>query len=192
MNPNDAFVIFKRIDDEINACEIPPHAYLNYKLTDERKLKIYQSIIDSRVDVKKFFLANLILNKEFYIDYYKHSPDKCMTYYYSWGEFLVKKRSDYFHRVIDELKKGYKLDLNDRDAFLELLPMTDYLFWSILYPEDLELLLSLDDDDWVMFNLPEYKTRMDFIRRVIKGHLVLKEMKDYDILREKALRVFNK
>jgi hypothetical protein len=192
MTAQDAWIIYKKIDNEINALQVAPHAYLNFKLKDERKLAIYQQLVDSGVDVEKFFLANCTLNKEFWIDYYKFNPDRCMTYYYSWDEFLIKKRADYFYRVIDELKKGYKLDLNDRDKFLELLPMTDYLLWSALYPEDLELLLSLDDDDWVIFNLPEYRSRMDFIRRVIKGNLVMKRMKGWPLLREKALRIINK
>jgi len=192
MTASDVFVIFKRIIDEINALEIPPHKYLNYELKDERKLQIYQSLIDSGVDVKKFFLANCILNKDFYIDYYKYNPDKCLTLYYSWDEFLEKKRDDYFRRVIRELKKGYRLHLEDRDKFLELIQVTDYLLWSVLYPEDLELLLSLDDDDWVKFHMPEFGSRMDFIRKVIKGNMVLKHMKSFDKLREKALLVLNK
>jgi hypothetical protein len=191
MTPNDAFVIFKRIDDEIQASEIPPQAYLNYKLTDPRKVQIYQSLIDSGVDVKKFFLANCTLNKEFFIDHYKFNPDRCMTLYYSWDEFLVKKRDEYFRRVIVDLKKGLKLNLNDRDKFLELLPFTDYLLWSVLYPEDLELLLSLDDD-WVKFHLTDYNKMMDFIKRVIRGNFVLKRMKGFDKLREKALKIIDK
>ena len=192
MTASDAWVIFKKIDDEIQANEVPPHVYINYQLKDERKLGIFQDLVDSGVDIKKFFLANCTLNKEFYIDYYRHSPDRCMTYYYSWEEFLIKKRPEYFHRVIDELKKSPKLDLEDRDAFLEMLPMHDYLLWSVLYPDILELLLSLGDDDWVKFHLPEYISRMDFIRRVIKGNLVMREMKNYNLLREKALKVLDK
>jgi len=192
MDAQTAFIIYKRLDNEINALEIPPDKYLNYKLLDERKIQIYQSLIDSGVDVKKFFLANCILNKDFYIDYYKYNPDKCLTLYYSWDEFLEKKRDDYFRRVIRELKKGYRLHLEDRDKFLELIQVTDYLLWSVLYPEDLELLLSLDDDDWVKFHMPEFVSRMDFIRKVIKGNIVLKHMKSFDKLREKALLVLNK
>lgn len=189
MDVQSVFILYKCIDDEIQACQIPPQDYFNYRLKDERKLKIYQDLLDSGVDVEKFFLANCILNKDFWIEYYRFNPDRCMTLYYSWDEFLVKKRNSYFMRVIEELKKGHKLNLNDRDKFLELIQFTDYLLWSVLYPEDLELLLSMDDDDWVKFNLPGYNSRMEFIKRVIRGNMVLKRMKGYDKLREKALKI---
>jgi len=191
MTALDAFVIYKKIYNEINALEVSPLAYANFQLKDERKLQIYQSLVDSGVDVKKFFLANSILGKDFYIDYYKYNPDRCLTLYYSWNEFLVKKRGAFFHNIIEDLKKGHKLDLDDRDKFLELLPVTNYLLWSVLYPEDLELLLSLDDD-WMKFHMPEFGYHMEFIRKVIKGNMVLKHMKSFDKLREKALLVLNK
>jgi hypothetical protein len=192
MTPNDAFIVYKRIDDEIQALEIPLQNYITYQLKDKRKLQIYQSLIDSGVDVEKFFLANCTLNKDFYIDYYKYNPDKCMTLYYSWDEFLVKKRNEYWQRVIEDLKKGYKLNLDDRDKFLEMIQFTDYLLWSVLYPEDLELLLSMDDDDWMKFHMPEYRSRMEFIKRVIRGNMVMKRMKGWEKLREKTLKILTK
>ena len=191
MTAQGAFIVFKKIDDEIQVCRIQPHEYINYRLTDPRKIKIYQSLIDSGVDVKKFFLANCCLNKEFFIDFYKYNPDRCMTLYYSWDEFLVKKRAEYFRRVLDELKKGIKLDLNDRDEFLSLLPVTDYLLWSALYPEDLDLLESMESD-WTKFNMPEYRTSMDYVKRVIRGNLVLKQMPRFNELRTAALRLITK
>lgn len=191
MTASDAFILLKRINDEIQACEVPPQNYLNYKLPDHSKLQIYQSLVDSGVDVEKFLLANCILGKDFYIDYYKYNPDRGMTLYYSWDEFLIKKRNEYWYRVIEDLKKGYKLDLYDRDKFLELVQFTDPLLWSVLYPEDLKLLLSIDDE-WIKFHLNEYYCKMDFIRKVIKGNMVLKRMRGYDKLREKALKIIEK
>lgn len=191
MTANDAFILYKRIDDEIQAQEIPPQRYLSYELKDERKLKLFQELVDAKIDLHKFFLANCILNKQFYIDFYGYNRDKCMTLYYSWDEFLVKKRDEYFRRIITEVKKGVKIDLNDRDAFLDMLPITDYLLFSVLYPEDFELLVSLECD-WVKFNMPGYSCSMDYIRRVIKGNLALKHMKSFDKLREKVLKVLNK
>jgi len=188
MTASDAFIIYKRIDNEINALEISPEKYINFQPPHKHKLQIYQSLVDSGVNVEKFFLANCTLSKDFYIDYYKYNPDKSMMLYYSWDEFLVKKRRDYWMRVIEDLKKGYKLDVNDRDKFLELVQFTDYLLWSVLYPEDLELLLSLDDE-WIKFHLNGYYCKMDFIRRVIKGNMVMKRMKGFDKLREKALKI---
>jgi len=188
MTAQDAFLVYKKLDDEINALEIPPQRYIGYQLKDERKLQVYQSLIDADIDIHKFFLANCVLNKEFWIDYYRLSPDRCMMLYYSWDEFLVKKRDEYFYRVIKELKKGLTLDLNDRDKFLELITITDPLLFSVLYPEDLELLLSIDSD-WFKFNMSEYSNVMDYIRKVIRGYMVLKRMKGYDKLREKALKI---
>ena len=191
MNVQDAFIIYKKIDDEIQAQEVPLQNYINYKLTDPRKIKLFQQVVDSGVDVEKFFLANFILNKKFYIDFYGYNPDKCMTLYHSWGEFLDKKRDEYFRRVLLELKKGYKLNLDDRDGFLELIPITDYLLWSVLYPEDLELLLSLEGD-WVKFNMPPYEGSMEFIKRIVRGNMALKRMKDYDLLKKKTLQIITK
>lgn len=190
MTANDAFIIYKRIDDEIQAQEIPPQNYINYKLKDERKLKLFQELVDSRIDIEKFFLANCTLNKKFFINYYGYNRDRCMTLYYSFEEFLTTKRNEYFRRVIIDLKKGYKLNLDDRDEFLSLIQITDYLLWSVLYPEDIELLLSMDSE-WTKFNLPEYTCSMDFVNRVIRGHLCLKRMKGYDKLKEKALKVIH-
>lgn len=181
MTANDAFVIYKRIDDEINACEIPPHRYLGYQLKDKRKLEIYQELVDTKVDIHKFFLANCVLNPRFFIDYFKHNRDKCFFLYNIWDELIEKRREPYFHRVMKACKKGIKLNLNDRDAFLELAPVTDPLFFSALYPDILELLLSLDGD-WMKFNMPQYNCVMDYIRKVIRGYFMLKHMKGFDKL----------
>jgi hypothetical protein len=191
MTANDAWIIHKRIDNEINALEVAPQEYINFQLKDPRKLQIYQSIVDSGVDVKKFFLANCTLNKEFWIDYYKFNPERCLTLYYSWDEFLRSKRPAYFRRVMEELKKGIRLNLDDRDGFLELVQVHDPLLFSALYPEDLELLLSLDGD-WVKFHIPPYQNAMEYIRKVIRGHLILKEMKSYDKLRAGVLKIIDK
>jgi hypothetical protein len=191
MTANDAWIIYKRIDNEINALEVPLQTYIGMELKDPRKLQIYQSIVDSGVDVKKFFLANCTLNKEFWIDFYKFNPERCLTLYHSWDEFLRSNRPDYFRRVMEELKKGIRLNLDDRDKFLELVQVHDPLLFSALYPEDLELLLSLDDD-WVKFHIPPYQNAMEYIRKVIRGHLILKEMKSFDKLRAGVLKIIDK
>jgi hypothetical protein len=181
MTANDAFVIYKRIDDEINACEIPPHRYLGYQLKDERKLAIYQEVVDANVDVYKFFLANCVLNPRFFIDYFKYNRDKSFFLYNIWDELIEKRREPYFRRVMKACKRGIKLNLNDRDDFLELVPVTDPLFFSALYPDILELLLSLDSD-WMKFNMPQYACVMDYIRKVIRGYFMMKHMKGFDKL----------
>jgi hypothetical protein len=187
MTANDAFVIYKKLDDAINICQIPPQRYLGYQLKDKRKLEIFQELVDSDIDIHKFFLANCTLNKEFFIDYYKYSKDKCMTLYHSWDEILEKKRTQYFHRVIAEYKKGTKIDVNDRDKFLDILPFVDNLFLSAFAPELEELLLSLDDD-WLKFNVPEFHNAMDFARHIMRGYILLKNMKSFSKLREKIQR----
>jgi len=191
MTANDAFIIYKRIFNEINALEVPPQKYIGMELKDPNKLQIYQSLVDSGMDIKKFFLANCTLNKDFWINYYKSNPERCLTLYHSWDEFLVKKRPEYFRRVITELKKGIRLNLDDRDKFLELVQVHDPLLFSALYPEDLELLLSLDSE-WFSIHMTEYKCVMEYIRKVIRGHLILKNMKSYDKLRKGVLKIIDK
>lgn len=189
MTANEAFVAYKKIADEIDIAEVPPERYIHYRLKDERKLKIYQELVDSGIDIRKFFLANCLLNKHFFIDHYKYDPNKCMMLYHSWDEWLVKKRPEYFRKIIAEIKKGIQIDLDNRDAFLELVPAISPLFLAILYPDILELLLSMDDD-WFTFHMPG-TSRMDFLRKVVKANLALREMKSYDLLRQKALRCIN-
>ena len=191
MTIDECFAIYKQIQDETNVIKKPPYAYLNYQLKDVKKRKLFQELIDANIDLKKFFLANNTLQKNFFIETYGQNKQKCMGLYRSWDEFLTKKRPDFFHRIIKEFKKGTKIDLNNRDAFLELIPITDYLFLSALYPKIQELLLSVDSD-WVKFHIPVYEGSMHYIRRVVRGYLVLKEMKSFDKLREKVLSSLNK
>lgn len=188
MTVEDVFCIHRQIQDELNTIFNPPHHYLNYKLTDERKRKIIQSVIDSNVDIKKFFLANHSLQRQFFLDTISYDRDKCFSLYYSWDDFLTKKRPEFFRRIITEYKKGIKIDLDDRDKFLEIVPITDYLFFSALYPKVLELLESLDPD-WVKFHLPDYENPMDYVRRIIRGNLILRNMRNFMKIRNKILSV---
>jgi len=191
MTIDDCFSIYKQIQDESNAIKKPFYEYQNYQIKDTRKRALFQELVNSNIDIKKFFLANETLQKNFFIDYFGYNKDKCFMLYYSWDEFLTKKREEYFHRVINVYRRGIKIDLNNRDAFLSLTPVTDYLFFSTIYPETQELLLSLDSD-WIKFNMPTYGSAMDYVRRVTRGNMVLKQMKSFDKLRGKVLTVINK
>jgi len=175
MTINEAFYIYKSIKLELEGKDIQPTNNF-YNIKQGTKIKILQKLINEKIDLNKFFIANISLSKDFYLEFLSTEKgyNLAMSKYRNFDEVLNKKRNLFFKEIIIECKKMKYIDYEDRDRFIKLTKELNYKLFALIYPEDKELLLSLDDKE--------------YIKKIIRMNMILRNMKNYSKIKKEILK----
>ena len=189
MNINDVFIKYKVLYNFTNGLD---DFRFTYGLKDIKKIKKYQALIDSGVDIDEFFYSNFALRKSFWV--WNFLDNRSMYFYRNFNDIIDKNQKRYIKEILISLKQFEKvesiLDFDNRDEFMRLFPLYSEWFWSVIYPNIKELVLSFDDS-WVLENT-DYSNVKELINKLTRLNLLVKRMVGYNKLKNRIDSVVNK